>query len=157
MKTTQTIAALLALGLVGCAHQKLSVVDTRPAIASIENAGTTLKKIAHAKPKEIQPLVQEAQAQVEQAKAQVEQVQKQADAVQGERDWWKNYSLSKEKEILSLESRVSHFHHLLLIISGLLAAAVAFTTWRLSVISPWIPIGLTLATYGISWLILGRL
>jgi len=157
MKSPQIIAVSAIFCLAGCANHKPLVVDTRPAIASIDNADKTIKRIAHAKPKEIQPLVQEAQAQVEQAKSQVEQVQKQADAMQGERDWWKNDDLSKQKQIQSLESRIGNFHHLLFIISGLLAAAMAFTTWRLSVISPWIPIGLTLATYGISWLILGRL
>jgi len=157
MKALQIIAVSAIFCLVGCAAPRPSVVDTRPAIASIENADQTIKRIAHAKPKEIQPLVQQAQAQVEQAKTQVEQVQKQAEALQGERDWWKNDSLSKQKEITSLESRISHWHHLLFLISGLLAAAVAFTTWRLSIISPWIPIGLTISTYGISWLILGRL
>jgi len=157
MKALQIIAVSAIFCLVGCAHQKPSVVDTRPAIASIDNADKTIRKIAHAKPKEIQPLVQEAQAQVEQAKVQVEQVQKQAEDVQGERDWWKNDDASKEKQIVSLESKVSHWHHLIAIISGFMAFAVAFTTWRLSVISPWIPIGLTLATFGISWLILGRI
>jgi len=157
MRTPQIIAVSAIFCLVGCAAPRPSVVDTRPAIASIDNADQTIKRIAHAKPKEIQPLVQQAQAQVEEAKQQVERVQKQAEGLQGERDWWKNDSLSKQKEVASLESRVSHFHHLLFVISGLLAAAVAFTTWRLSVISLWIPIGLTLATYGISWFVLDRL
>ena len=154
MKKVLLLAAVL---LSGCATHKQSVVDTRPAIASITHADATIKKIANAKPKEIAPLVKEADDELEQAEAQVQQVQKQADAVQNERDWWKADDASKDKQIVTLESKVSHWHHLISIISGFLAVSVAFTTWRLSVISPWIPIGLTLATYGISWLLLGRI
>jgi len=154
MKKALLLAAIL---LSGCAAHKESAVDTHPAIASITNADATIKKIVNAKPKEIASLVKEADDELEKAEAQIQQVQKQADAVQNERDWWKNDDASKDEQIVSLESKVSHWHHLIAIISGLLAASVAFTTWRLSVISPWIPIGLTLATYGISWLLLGRI
>ena len=97
MKKVLLLAAVL---LSGCATHKQSVVDTRPAIASITHADATIKKIANAKPKEIAPLVKEADDELEQAEAQVQQVQKQADAVQNERDWWKADDASKDKQFI---------------------------------------------------------
>jgi hypothetical protein len=159
MKTLPLLAALL---LAGCAHHAASIIDTAPVAQNLATIGDSLTKIKSAKSVQTaETLAEGAIVEVGKAQKNLSTIKDYADKLQFDRDWWKDYATQKEAEVRSLQQKLSHFNHLLFILSGIAGILAGLVVGRFAMaFSPYgalVGVGVGAITFGGVWALLGHL